>query len=132
MTGSLDGKGDDPSKRVDYAAPLPTVVGGCLTAVHPGDTEMRDMLPSEFYLGQNYPDPFSSKTTIKFCVAYRTRVQLDICNCERKMIRRLIDETKDAGTYEIDFDARGLSPASYIYILQAGEFVATKRMILRE
>ena len=92
---------------------------------------MRDMLPSEFYLGQNHPDPFSRKTTIKFCVAYKTRVRLDVCDCEKKLVRKLMDEEKVAGTYEIEFDARGLSQGSYIYILQAGEFVATKTMVLK-
>jgi hypothetical protein len=92
---------------------------------------MRDLLPSEFYLGQNYPDPFSRKTTIKFCVAYKTTVRLDVCNCDKNIIRKLMDEDKVAGTYEIEFDACGLSEGSYIYILQAGEFVATKKMVLK-
>jgi hypothetical protein len=92
---------------------------------------MRDMLPSDFYLSQNYPNPFTEKTTIKFCVAYKTRVRLDLCNCEKKIIRKLMDEEKVAGTYEIEVDACGLSEGSYICILQAGEFVAIKKMVLK-
>ena len=39
---------------------------------------MVDLTPSEFYLSQNYPNPFSDKTTIKFCVAYKGKVKLEI------------------------------------------------------
>ena len=92
---------------------------------------MRDLLPSDFCLGQNYPDPFSRTTSIKFCVAYKTRVKLDVCNFESRIIKRLIDEEREAGTYEIEFDATGLCPGCYICILRAGEFVATKKMLLK-
>ena len=93
---------------------------------------MKTMLPSEFYLSQNYPNPFSDRTTIKFCVAYRTRLKLGVCNWESRMFTRLMDEEKEAGTYEIQFDACGLCAGSYICILQAGEFVAIKRMVLKK
>ncbi len=93
---------------------------------------MKTMAPSEFYLCQNYPNPFRGKTTIKFCVAHRSIVKLDVCNCESKMITRLLDEEKEAGTYEIEFDACGLCAGSYIYILQAGDYVSTRRMLLEK
>ncbi len=90
------------------------------------------MTPPEFYLSQNYPNPFSRRTTIKFCVACRSRVKLDVCNSESKMITRLLDEEKEAGTYEIEFNACGLCAGSYIYILQAGDYVSTRRMVLEK
>ncbi len=88
------------------------------------------MDPSEFYLGQNYPNPFDGKTTIKFCLARRTLVTINVCNCESKLVRNLMDEEKNAGTYEIEFDGSGLSEGSYLCILQAGDFVITKKMVL--
>jgi hypothetical protein len=98
---------------------------------------MDNLQPSEFYLSQNYPNPFSGTTSIKFCVAYRTRVTLDVTDMEGKVIRTLLDEEKDTGTYEIQCDAStlhagGLDPSEgiYVYTLQAGEFLATKRMLL--
>jgi hypothetical protein len=92
---------------------------------------MKDLVPSEFYLGQNYPNPFSGKTTIKFCVAYKTQVRLDIVHCESGMIEGLMDEEKEAGTYEIELDARRLSKGSYVCIFRAGEIVTTKKMLLK-
>jgi hypothetical protein len=96
---------------------------------------MDNLQPSEFYLSQNYPNPFSGTTSIKFCVAYRTRVKLDVTDVEGKVIRILLDEEKDAGTYEIECDAStlragGLDLSEVIYRLQAGDFLSQKRMTL--
>ena len=105
---------------------------------------MNDLEPSEFYLSQNYPNPFSEKTTIKFCVAYKGKVKLQVFNPKGKMIETLLDEDKEAGTYEVEFDSsichsgeslsadqadRNLPEGAYIYQLQAGDFLAVKWMM---
>ncbi len=64
---------------------------------------MNDLEPSEFYLSQNYPNPFREKTIIKYCVAYKTRVKLTVYNSEGKEIKKLVDEEKNPGTYEVEF-----------------------------
>jgi len=87
------------------------------------------LVPSEFYLSQNYPNPFSEKTTIKFCVAYKAKVRLEVFNPEGEMIKKLLDEEKEAGTYEVEFSACGLSEGTYIYQLQVGDFLSTKKML---
>jgi len=94
------------------------------------NTVMNNLIPSEFYLSQNYPNPFSEKTTIKFCMAYKARVTLQVFNCEGEMIKNLLNEEKEAGTYEIEFKSCGLSEGTYIYQLQVGDFIITKKMIL--
>jgi hypothetical protein len=98
---------------------------------------MNDLVPSEFYLSQNYPNPFSEKTIIKFCAAYKTKVKLEVFNSEGEMIKKLIDEEKDAGTYEIEFNASNpdrsgqvISSGVYYYQLRAGNYSETKKMIL--
>ncbi len=93
---------------------------------------MKNLLPSEFYLGQNYPDPFSEKATIKFCVAYKSRVRLDLCDNEKKPIQNIMDEQKDAGTYRIEIDAGGLNEGVYLYTLRAGEFESTRSMVVKK
>ncbi len=52
---------------------------------------MKELVPSEFYLGQNYPNPFKEKTVIKYCVAYKTRVVLTVYNSDDDVIEKLID-----------------------------------------
>ena len=109
---------------------------------------VNNLTPSEFYLSQNYPNPFDEKTTIKFCVAYKTKVKLEVLDIESKIIKILIDEEKEAGTYEVEFSAKGGSVSCgdttirhsrkggnlligiYVYELQAGDYKSKKQMII--
>jgi len=93
---------------------------------------MNDLVPSEFYLSQNYPNPFSEKTIIKYCVAFRAKVNLEVFDQEGEMIKVLVDEVKEAGTYEIEFSACSLAGGIYTYQLQVGDFLSTKNMILNK
>ena len=61
------------------------------------------LVPTEFYLGQNYPNPFKDKTVIKYCVAYKTRVQITVYDAEGKEIEKLVDEEKEPGTHQVEF-----------------------------
>lgn len=92
---------------------------------------MRQLVPSEFRLSQNYPKPFSDATTIKFCLPCRARVRVDIVHAGSGVIRRLCDEERGAGTFEIGLDSSGLPEGSYVCVFQAGDFVSTKRMQLK-
>lgn len=94
------------------------------------------LTPSEFFLSQNSPNPFRGKTTIKFCVAYKTKVSLEVLNSEGGLIKVLIEEEKEAGTYEIEFDINEaahnstLQSEMFYYRLTAGDFIETKKMTL--
>ena len=107
---------------------------------------MNNLTPSEFYLGQNYPNPFKEKTVIKYCVAYRSRVKITVYNSEGQLIEVLLDEEKNAGTYEIEFSAvkyqyssvpegegkeKNLNEGDYYYRLEAGNYSNLKKMILK-
>ena len=107
---------------------------------------MDDLSPTEFYLFQNYPNPFKEKTTIKYCIPYKTKVKLMVYNSEGEMIEKLVDEIKEAGTYKIEFSAKGGSasggnPVSAIrnlasgicfYQLEAGNYTGNKEMLLEK
>jgi len=102
------------------------------------NSEMEDVFPLEFYLSQNYPNPFKEKTIIKYCVGYKARVVLSVYNSEGEEIEKLIDEEKKPGTYEIEFSTR-LSRESgnpkertYFYRLEAGDYVREKKMVLEK
>jgi len=98
---------------------------------------MNDLVPSEFFLSQNYPNPFSGKTIIKFCIPYSTKVRLEVFNSEGNLIKKLLDEEKEAGSYEVEFDITichsreggNLSEGIYFYQLKAGDFVSKKKML---
>jgi MoaA/NifB/PqqE/SkfB family radical SAM enzyme len=102
------------------------------------NTVVENLVPSEFYLSQNYPNPFREKTIIKFCVPYKTHVKLEIFSSEGELIKDFLDEEKDAGTYEIEISVKGIGNSSanhlckgfYLYKLKAGDYVCEKKMIL--
>lgn len=98
------------------------------------ESEIEEDLPLRFYLGQNYPNPFNERTTVKYCVAYRTRVLLTVCDTQGKVIERLVDEVRKAGTYEVEFRVAkerldtGKASEKFYYRLEAGDFRAEKQM----
>ena len=101
-------------------------------------TDMKELVPTEFYLGQNFPNPFREKTTIKYCVACVTKVNITVFNSEGEMIETLIDEEKEAGTYKVEFFSfagskvkkQYLANGDYYYCIEAGDYKNEKKMIL--
>ena len=104
---------------------------------------MNNLVPEEFYLGQNYPNPFKEKTTIKYCVAYKTNIKITVFNSKGEIIERLVDEEKEAGTYKLEFpsaecyqpnDESGeqLENGNYLYRLEAGNYTIDKQMKLEK
>ena len=89
-----------------------------------------DIVPTKFELAQNYPNPFSDKTTIKFCIPDRMRIKLEIYNTDNRKIKTLVDEIKEAGTYEVEFKANGLDSGEYFYKLETNNYFNTKKMIV--
>ncbi len=98
-----------------------------------------EVIPINFHLSQNYPNPFNNKTIIKYCVAYKTRVRITVYNSNNEIVKILVDEEKDAGTYEISFNAqiciagesRILPQGNYHYQLAADRYNYEKQMILK-
>jgi len=86
--------------------------------------------PITFELFQNYPNPFNPTTTIKYGIPERTFIELIIYDILGKEVELLISEEQEAGYYEINFNAAILSSGIYLYRLQAGDFIQTKKMIL--
>jgi hypothetical protein len=89
-----------------------------------------EMLPTVFKLEQNYPNPFNPSTTIKFAVPERSNVLIKIYDILGSEVSTLVNEEKPAGTYELTWEAIGLSSGIYFYQLKAGEYVNTKKMLL--
>lgn len=86
--------------------------------------------PMEFALQQNYPNPFNPATTIHFTLAKSSNVQLSVYNLQGQHIATLLNEKLSSGEHAATFDASQLSSGVYIYRLQAGEFMQTKKMML--
>ena len=87
-------------------------------------------IPVRFGLSQNYPNPFNPSTTIQYSIPQRSNVSLRVYDILGNEVATIVDEYKSAGSYEVTFDAIGLSSGFYFYKLRAGSFVETKKMIL--
>ena len=95
-----------------------------------GIDENNSLIPAEYSLLQNYPNPFNPSTTIRFAIPKTSYVYLTIYNILGQRIKTLINKELSAGTYNVKFDASGLSSGIYFYTLKAGDYLVTKKMIL--
>ncbi len=94
-----------------------------------GDGDMT-LDPAAFRLQQNYPNPFNPETRIRFNVKKAGHVQLDVFDLRGRHVARLVNEKKQPGTYEINFDAGMLPSSIYFYRIKMGNFTEMKKMTL--
>ena len=92
--------------------------------------EKEKIIPKEYSLYQNYPNPFNPATTIKFDIPKDGLVSLEIYDILGRRITTLINENRSAGSFEQVFNASSLASGVYVYKLQAGDFISSKKMIL--
>ena len=85
---------------------------------------------TSYALEQNYPNPFNPSTKIIFAIPIASSVRLDVYNILGEKISTLLNTELGAGRHEVNFDARNLASGTYIYRIQAGSFVQTKKMLL--
>ena len=96
----------------------------------PTDVEIEKGLPTVYQLSQNFPNPFNPSTEIKFSLPEQAAVTLVIYDAIGNEISTLINEELSAGNYNVDWNASDYASGIYLYRLNAGDFVATKKMIL--
>ncbi len=92
-------------------------------------------IPFRFGLYQNYPNPFNSFTTIRYQLSEPSFVNLKVFNILGEEVIELVKEKKNAGLYEVHWDATGLASGVYFYQIrvtgkQFGKRLLQKRMIL--
>ncbi|MBZ0201137.1 MAG: T9SS type A sorting domain-containing protein [Ignavibacteriaceae bacterium] len=92
--------------------------------------ENNGVVPGTFNLSQNYPNPFNPSTLIEFAVAERSNVTLKIYDVLGREVATLVNTTKNAGSYKVNFDASKLASGLYVYTLNAGSFTSSKKMML--
>lgn len=89
-----------------------------------------ESVPTEFSLGQNYPNPFNPSTTITLALPRDARVSLEVYNTLGQKVAQLVDATLSAGYHSVTFDASQLASGVYLYRMTAGDYVATKKLLL--
>lgn len=120
------------STNPDYV----TIKYSQLTGIQPVSSD----IPKKYSLSQNYPNPFNPNTKIRFDVPiplnppeggkFGVNVTLRIYDILGREVERLVKENLVPGAYEVNWDAGKYPSGVYIYMLQAGDFTETKKMIL--
>jgi hypothetical protein len=87
-------------------------------------------VPEKFFLQQNYPNPFNPSTTISWQLAVGSQVSLEVYNIQGQKITTLLSASLPSGSHSVTWDASKVASGVYLYRLQAGPHVETKKMIL--
>jgi len=103
-----------------------------LTGRHFSITAVKESgkIPYTFSLSQNYPNPFNPSTVINYSLQNASNVTLSVYNILGQKIATLVNGYKPAGSYTAQFDATKYASGVYIYRIEAGNFIAFKKMML--
>jgi hypothetical protein len=85
---------------------------------------------NSYLLERCYPNPFNPTTTIGFGIQNKSNVKITILNAIGEEVAVVLNEEREAGFHQVEFNAAGLPSGVYFYQLKAGEFISTKKMIL--
>ena len=96
--------------------------------------EQESNTPDAYSLSQNYPNPFNPKTVIRYTVGAQDlvplqHIDLSIYNILGQKVATLVNKKQPTGNYSVEWDASGFASGVYLYHLQAGDHVQTKKMI---
>ncbi len=84
----------------------------------------------EYKLMQNFPNPFNPSTKICFTLPEPCKIKIQIFNILGEVVKTLVDENSEAGYHELDFNANKLSSGIYFYVMNAGKYSETRKMLL--
>jgi hypothetical protein len=95
-----------------------------------GLAEQLGQIPREYVLHQNYPNPFNPSTTIKYELPKSSEVRLSVFDLLGQEVGVLVNGEMDAGYHEVKFDASKLASGFYLYRMQAGSYVETRKLLM--
>ncbi|MGA2669585.1 MAG: T9SS type A sorting domain-containing protein [Ignavibacteria bacterium] len=97
-----------------------------MTGIH----QITSNIPNGYNLAQNYPNPFNPTTKISFSIPKAGNVKLRVFDMLGREVKILVNEFKNAGTYDVNFNALNLASGVYLYRIEAGDFKDVKKMTL--
>ncbi|HCY76895.1 MAG TPA: hypothetical protein DHV28_13320 [Ignavibacteriales bacterium] len=92
--------------------------------------DVTENVPEEYALFENYPNPFNPSTTINYQLADQGYVSLIVYDLLGREVATLVNEVKQSGYYQVEFNAADLPSGVYMYRIEAGSYVQTKKMML--
>ena len=133
ITMNIDDSGPTFSIRTDWGSINPAFYDAWDYDNHvPVLTGVRETagVPLVYELSQNYPNPFNPSTKINYTIPQQSFVTLKVYNILGQEVATLVNEVQKASKYVATFDAKSLASGVYFYKLQAGNFVASKKLLL--
>jgi len=120
---------------VDYTAAFFNSMDDCIEACFLASNDEINQLPHAFNLYNNYPNPFNPVTTLRYDLPENSHVTITIYDMLGRQVKTLINQTQDAGFRSVIWDAtndygKPVSAGIYLYQIQTGEFMQTKKMVL--
>ena len=89
------------------------------------------VIPTKYFLYNNYPNPFNPTTTIRFDLPERTNIELSVYNILGQKVKTLINnETRNAGRYEVSFNGNSLASGVYVYRFITKNYTQSRKMLL--
>ena len=87
------------------------------------------LVPAEFFLSQNFPNPFNPTTKIRYQLPKESKVVIKIYDILGAEVITLLKEKKEPGVYEVELNAQSLPSGTYLYRIISGDFIETKKMV---
>ena len=87
-------------------------------------------VPSEFKLSQNYPNPFNPSTSFTYSLKQSGDVQISIYDAAGKEVKSIVNGFREAGSYQVTFEAQNFASGIYYYRIITSDFIQTNKMIL--
>ncbi len=95
-----------------------------------GIEENPSRMPKQFALEQNFPNPFTNSTIIKYHLPVKSKISLKIYDVTGRIVKTLATGEKEAGSYNVSFDAKDLTVGIYFVKFVADKYETTKKLIL--
>ncbi len=105
------------------------IVGDGAGLVNSVIPEYKRIVPENFMLFQNFPNPFNPTTAIKFYLPHQAHVTMKIFSITGKEVETLVDGFVPSGQHKIYWTPKNLASGVYLYRFQAGNFSDTKKLI---
>ena len=122
--------------EADFWGPLAVLTGCYINGIVYGDTslavgvEVEPYITHNFKLYQNYPNPFNPVTKISWQSPVGSWQVLKVFDVLGREIATLVNEYRPAGNHTVEFNGAGLASGIYIYRLQSGDYINSKKMLL--
>ena len=122
--------GYSSSVSIEFQRFVPTAPGGSGGWANKSTESSGNNISYDYNLAQNYPNPFNPTTTINYSIKSAGEVTLKIYDMLGTELASLVNESQEAGSYSVEFNAANLPSGMYVYRISTNNFVDTKKLIL--